>query len=76
VRGQAFALLGVEHGIAFHEGDRALGLRTIFIGLGAGDLVGIDDELAVLALPHVPAQLLRLFEGQPEGAGVTLGNGG
>ena len=57
MRGQAFALLGVEHGVALHEGDFALDLLALVVGLGAGDAVGIDDELAVLALPHMPAQL-------------------
>ena len=76
VRGQAFALLGIGHGVAFHEGDRALALRTIFIGLAAGDAVGVDDELAMLALAHVSAQLLRLFEFQPEGTGIAFCHGG
>jgi hypothetical protein len=48
-----------------HVGDFPLGLLTLGVGLGAGDAVGIDHELAGLALADMPAELDRLFEGQP-----------
>ena len=72
MRGQAFALLGIEHGVALQEGDFPLGLLALVVGLGAGDAVGIDDQLAMLALADIAAELQRLLEGQPERAGVTL----
>jgi hypothetical protein len=49
VRGQAFALLGIEHGVAFEEGDFTFHFRALGVGLGAGDAIGIDDKLATLA---------------------------
>ena len=66
MRRQVFALLGVEHGVALHERDRAFGLLAFFVGLGAGDAVGIDDQLAMLALAHIAAELLGLAERHPE----------
>ena len=51
--------------ITFQERDFALGLFALGIGLGAGDAVGINDQLAALALADIAAELLRLFEGQP-----------
>ena len=64
-RGQAFALLGIEHGVAFEERDFPDLLRTFFIGLCTGYTVGIYDEFAMLALAHIAAELQRLFEGEP-----------
>ena len=58
VRGQAFALLGIEHGVALEEGDFPLGLLALVVGLGAGDAVGIDDQLAMLALADIAAEFL------------------
>ena len=75
MRGQAFALLGIEYGVTLHEGDFALALLALVVGLGAGDAVGIDDELAALAFPHMAAELQRLFEGEPERGGVAFGHG-
>ncbi len=65
LRRQAFALLGVENGVPLQERDFALGLLAVVVGLGAGDAVGLDDQLATLALADIAAELLRLFEGQP-----------
>ena len=51
VLGQAVDLLDVKNGVALHERDRALALLAgVRVGLGADDLVGIDDKTAVLAL--------------------------
>jgi hypothetical protein len=63
--GQAFALLGVENGVTLQERNFAFGLLAIVTGFGAGDAVGVDDQLATLALADIAAELLRLFEGQP-----------
>jgi hypothetical protein len=76
MRGQSVALLGIKHGIALHVGNFALGLLAPGVGLGAGDAVGIDHELAGLALADMPAELKRLLEGQPQRAGISLGHGG
>jgi hypothetical protein len=76
MRRQLAALLGVEHGVALHERDFALGLLALGIGLGAPDAVGIDHQLAGLALADMPAELDRLLEGQPQRAGIALGDGG
>ena len=76
LRGQSVALLGVEHGVALEERDLALGLVALVVGLGAGDAVGIDDELAGFALTDVAAKLERLPEGQPERAGIPFLDGG
>jgi len=44
MRQQAVALLGIEHGVALHQGDCPLGLRALGVGLGAPNAVG--DQLA------------------------------
>jgi hypothetical protein len=76
MRRQILALLGIEHGVALHEGDFALGLLALVIGLGAGDAVGINDQLAGLALADMAAEFDRLPEGEPQRAGIALGDGG
>jgi hypothetical protein len=50
MRRQVFALPGVEHGVALHEGDEALNILSLIVGLGALDAIGINDQFAVLAL--------------------------
>jgi hypothetical protein len=65
VSGQAFALLGVENGVTFEEGDFAFAHLTARIGLGARDTIGINDKLAGLALADIAAKCKGLFEGQP-----------
>ena len=72
MRRQAFDLLAVENGVALHEGDFALDLLAVVAGLGARDLVGIDDKRAVLALLHLRAQFLRLPVGHPDRADEAL----
>jgi len=52
---QAFDLLGIEHAIAFHEGDFPLDVLALVVGLGLGEAVGVDDQGAVLALADVAA---------------------
>ena len=69
MHGQIFALLGIEHGVSLHERDFSHLLVAFVVGLGAGDAVGINDELAPLAFLHMPAELERLPEGEPEGSG-------
>ena len=72
--GQAFDLLHIEHCVALHEGDGfLLVLAGLCVGLGLGHRVGIDHQAAMLALPDVRAQLLRLFERHPDRGGVALG---
>ena len=41
LRGQAFALLGIEHGVAFEEGDFALDLLAARLGFDARNAVGL-----------------------------------
>jgi hypothetical protein len=48
MREQAFALLSVEHGVAFLEGDFPLLFRAVLLRLGAGDGVGINHKFAGL----------------------------
>ena len=51
VLGQAVDLLDVKNGVALHEGNGAFALLAgVRVGLGAGDLVGINDKTALLAL--------------------------
>jgi hypothetical protein len=66
MRRQAFDLFAVENGVALHKGDFAGGLLAVVAGLGARDLVGIDDKRSVLALPDMRAQFLRLAESHPD----------
>jgi hypothetical protein len=75
LRGQAFALLGIEHGVAFEKRNFPDLLLARPIRLGAGDAVGIDDQFAMLALAHIAAELKRLLEGEPEGTGITIHHG-
>ena len=65
MRGQVLALLGIEHGVTLQEGDFALALLALRVRLGLGDAVGINHELAGLALLDVAAKLKGLLEGQP-----------
>ena len=65
LRGQVFALLGVEHGVALEERDRAFGFLALVVGVGADDAVGIDDQLAMFALAHIAAERQSLAEGEP-----------
>ena len=65
LRGQAVALLDVEHRIAFEEWDFPDLLLAIVACLGAGDFIGIDDKLAMLALANSATQFKRLHEGEP-----------
>ena len=75
MHGQTLALLGIEHSVTLHEGNLAHQLFALVVGLGAGEAVGINDKLATLAFPHMPAELEGLLEGEPEGRGITLGHG-
>jgi hypothetical protein len=51
---QAVDLLDIEDRAALEERDRVFGfLAGRAVGLGADDLVGIDDEAAMLALAHI-----------------------
>src|SRR6202521_5086696 len=76
MHGQPVALLGVEYGAALHVGDFPLGLLALGVGLGAGDAVGIDHQLAGLSLADMPAEFDGLLKGQPQRAGVGFGHGG
>ena len=69
--GQPVHLFGVEHAVSLHEMDIALNVRALFVLLGAGDRTGIDHQRSGLALAHLPAKLLGLTVGKPQGAGIT-----
>ena len=74
MRGQAFDLLDIEHGIGFQERDRLFGfLAALLIGAGAGERAGINDRAAVLAFADMGSKLERLPEGHPDRCAVALG---
>jgi hypothetical protein len=54
MRGQVFALPGVEHGVALEERNRAFGFLAFILGAAADDAVGVDDQLAMLPLRTLP----------------------
>jgi len=56
--GKSFDLLDIEHAIALHERDLPLFLAAIVLLFGLGDGVGINDQIAALALAHMRAQSL------------------
>ena len=70
LRGQAVALLGIEHRIAFEKSDC---VRLVACFLGAGllflrhKLVGEIDVRTLLALPDCAAHGDALLEGDPKG---------
>jgi len=72
MRGQAFNLLDVEHGVALHEGDFPRLRLPLLARLLAGDGAGIDDKRPLLALLHMRAEFLRLLEGHPDRGGKSL----
>ena len=47
-------------------------LAGLGVGLGADDLVGIDDKAALLALADMGLEVERLLEGHPDRRGVAL----
>jgi len=77
VRRQALDLLDIEDRVAIHERDRVFdvfaGLRIL---LGPGDGIGVNDQLAVLALADIGAKLFSLPEGHPDRCAIAFGNGG
>ena len=74
--GQAVDLVHAKDGVAFEEGDFALGfLARVLIDFRFADAVGIDDQAAVLALSHKPAEFLRLPERHPDRRGETFRDG-
>jgi hypothetical protein len=67
MRRESLHLLCIEDGVTLHERDDAfLILAGGLVGFGAVDRVGVDDQRSLLALAHMPAQFLRLPEGQPQ----------
>ena len=74
MRGQTVDLLGIEHRVASQERDLAFDFVAVVVGVGPADMVGIDDESAVLALAHLPATLGRLPIRHPDRRGVALGD--
>ena len=74
--GKSLALFGIEHGIAFEEGDFPFAFLTTRVDLGALDAVGIDNQFASLAAANIAAQLQGLLEGQPMRAGIAFRHGG
>ena len=76
MRRQVFALLGVEHRVALEERDRAFGVLAFGVRVVTRDAVGIDDQLAMLALAHIAAEALRLAERHPVRRAVAVGHRG
>ena len=75
--GQAVDLLDVEHAVAFHVGDFALGvLAGRVVMLGAGDAVGVHDQRGFFAFANLRAQLRGLPVGDPDRGGEVLRHGG
>lgn len=72
--GQAVDLLGIEQGVAFEERNLAFDFVAVVVGSGLADIVGIDDERAVLALADLPAMLGRLAIRHPDRRGVAPGD--
>jgi hypothetical protein len=69
VVGQSFDLVDVEDRIGLEERDAALDFITALVGLGPGELAGIDDGGAGLAFSDMTAKLDRLLERHPDGRG-------
>jgi hypothetical protein len=69
--GQVVDLLGIENRVAFHERNFDLYISALLVSAGLGDLVGIDDKRALLALADLAAKLGSLLVGQPQRAAVT-----
>ena len=70
--GQALHLLGIENRVSLHEGDFALLRLALVVRLGLGEGVGVNDKRAMLALADLPAQLLGLLVGEPQGADIAF----
>jgi muramidase (phage lysozyme) len=66
MRGEAFALLGIDYGAALEERYLAQLLLALVVSLAAGQPVSIDHQLAGRALAHVLTKFRRLFGGRPE----------
>ena len=65
LRLQAFHLLDVKDGVAFHKRNIAFGFFAArFVGLAAGDAGWVNDKAAFLALADMSAKFKRLFESQ------------
>ncbi len=65
-------LLDIEDCIALHEGDAVFNVLTcVIIDLGAGDGVGVNDKLALLALTDMCAQIPGLRKGHPDRRAVA-----
>jgi hypothetical protein len=68
ISGQALALVGVEYGEALQERDSARFLAPLVSAVAhvvRDEAIGIDDRCPALGRAHVPAQCLRLLEGEP-----------
>ena len=61
---QPFDLIDVEDGIGLQEGDGAFELLAGARLLRPGDLVGVDDEGALLALAGMRLELQGLLESE------------
>src|SRR5450631_1493997 len=69
---QSVDLLDVENNVTLHEGNGALAvLAAPGVRLGADDLVGINDEAALLAPADMGIQFPGLPEGHPDRRGVA-----
>ena len=56
---QSLNLLHVENAVSLHERDFAFFLAAVALLFGLGDGVGIDNQIAALALLDVCAQLQK-----------------
>jgi hypothetical protein len=63
--GQSVDLLGVKDRVALHKRNFDFDVGTVVVGVCPGDLVGVDDEGAFLALAHLSAERDGLLVGQP-----------
>lgn len=70
---QPVDLFDIKNGVALHEGNSLSDLvASLGVGLGANDLVGINDKAPLFTLADVCFQLKRLLEGHPDWRGIAL----
>src|SRR5690606_27274547 len=65
VRWQFLDLIRGEHRIRFEEGNAALDLLAIGVGLGFAEAASIDDGCSTLPLADMTAEFECLLEGHP-----------
>lgn len=68
---QTVNLLSVEDAVALHKGDFLFGFLAFFIGLGAGERAGIDNQLFFLSLSSPVRRFPRLACRSARSAGIA-----